>query len=423
MLFFSWLYTILIIITLPFAVLRLKYRAIKQPAYGQRIAERLAYYGQIDAKAHDLWIHAVSFGEVEVVKGLVSHWLEQGLSLCITTTTPTGSNRVRQLFGERVSHVYLPYELPCRQRQFLKQFQPKALVIVETELWPNLLKTVASAGLKIVIINARLSERSVRGYAYISRFMKYILSKVTAVLCQSDEDVKRFCQLGLAQDKVQMAGNLKFDGVGGNSSHNTNLMPPVNLQQRKCWIAASTHPGEEELVIQAHKRLLQKYPDLILILAPRHPERKMEISKLIATQGLTDVARSENVPITLQHQVFLLDTLGELNSFYRLTAIAFVGGSLVKHGGHNMLEPIMAGATVLTGPHVHNFTYIYKQLKSIDGMYTIENQAQLAEHVQMLLDKPEVGKQQVDRARGFVELHQGAMQKHLKMIEQVLAKS
>jgi 3-deoxy-D-manno-octulosonic-acid transferase len=253
--------------------------------------------------------------------------------------------------------------------------------------------------------------------------MKYILSKVTAVLCQSDEDVKRFCQLGLAQDKVQMAGNLKFDGVGGTSSHNTNLMPPVNLQQRKCWIAASTHPGEEELVLQAHKRLLQKYPDLILILAPRHPERKMEISKLIATQGLTDVARSENVPITLQHQVFLLDTLGELNSFYRLTAIAFVGGSLVKHGGHNMLEPIMAGAAVLTGPHVHNFTYIYKQLKSIDGMYTVENQAQLAEHVQMLLDKPEVGKQQVDIARGFVEQHQGATQKHLQKIELVLAKS
>lgn len=408
---FFWIYTLLIYASLPAVLLRLRWKAIRQSAYKERIAERLGFYRQ-DRKCSpvDIWLHAVSFGEVEVAKSLIKQLLAEGQRLCITTTTVTGSKRVQQLFGDKVHHVYLPYELPAAIKRFIAKYQPKKLVIVETELWPNLIRQVSLKKIPITIINARLSEKSVKGYLYIKRLMRYLMTQLTKVICQSDADGQRFLQLGLAKEQLIIAGNLKFDALPTLTEPNEiEPMAKQLFNQRPIWIAASTHAGEEAMLLRVFIKLKQHFPDLILVIAPRHPERVNEVTALLKQHQLGYVQRTQNQSMADEQSVFILDTLGELITFYQLSTLAFIGGSLVPHGGHNALEAIHAGVPIITGKYMDNFQFIQQQLLKQQAVIEVEDQQALYTAIYQLLTEPQSYQALTQASSQFIEKHSGGL--------------
>lgn len=420
-LFFS-LYNLLIFLTTPVYILRLKWKSRLNRAYGERINERFGFYRQeLAFQKHDIWVHAVSFGEAEVAKGLITQWLNQGKRVLVTSTTPTGSARIQALFQKKVTHVYLPFEWPSALKRLLKQFQPKLLVIMETELWPNLIRVSNQHNLNIVITNARLSEKSIKGYAYIRPLMRQILSYVTLVIAQTKEDGARFVDLGLLNSKMKVGGNLKFDAEFlPLRQEERQLQRSALFGERAVLIAASTHPGEEALLIESFNILKQKHKALVLVLAPRHPERATEIAQLLDQCQLTYCSRTEKRALAINQSVFILNTLGELQLFYQLADVAFVGGSLVPHGGHNVLEAIRADLPVVVGPHMHNFKFMAEQLLLIDGMVQAKDAAELASMVDLLLSN-EVRQAKLKKAaHQFLSQHLGALERHLGLIENTL---
>lgn len=416
---FFLMYNALLYLLTPFILCRLKWKSRQNHAYFERLPERFGFYARKEAQlSHDIWIHAVSFGEVEVAQPLIRHWCKKGKHVLVTTTTPTGSKRVTDLFSDEVTHVYLPFEWPGAIKRFLTVFHPKCLLIIETELWPNLLSVCAAKKMPIMITNARLSERSMKGYAYLSYLMKHVLSHVSLVLAQSKSDGERFIQLGLAPTRLVVSGNLKFDAkTKYYDSKELNALKATLFNQQKVLIAASTHPGEEPLIINAFMRLKVAHPALVLVIAPRHPERRGEILKALKDHELTAVCRTQNKGLGSNESTFILDTLGELQLFYHLSDIAFVGGSLVPHGGHNVLEPIRANLPVLVGPYMHNFNFMTQALLKIKGIVQVKNEIELEIQINQLLLSEEASNLLTSKASHFLIQHQGALQKNIDIIE------
>ena len=350
------LYSLAIRLALPLSLYYLIWRGLRQRDYFDRWSERFALYRGPGAAAC-LWIHAVSVGEVNAAAPLVAALRRRrpDLPLLVTTTTPTGSARVRALWGREVRHVYLPYDLPGAVRNFLDHFQPRLALVVETEIWPNLFAELRARGTPLAIVNARLSERSLRGYRPIAALVAATLAKVDLVAAQSEADARRYRKLGAPSARVRVAGNLKYD----------QPVPDGLVEQaggwrqrwgaRPTWVAASTHPEEEAIVLQAHAQVLARFPEALLLWAPRHPERFSAVAAEARRAGLaTATRRGEGLP-DARTQVFVLDTLGELLSFCAAADLAFVGGSLQEVGGHNVLEPAALGVPVVVGPHTFNF--------------------------------------------------------------------
>ncbi|PKM25430.1 MAG: 3-deoxy-D-manno-octulosonic acid transferase, partial [Gammaproteobacteria bacterium HGW-Gammaproteobacteria-12] len=360
------LYTLLLHLALPLIALRLALRARKAPAYARRINERFSL-GLPAMKPGGIWVHAVSVGEsiaaAPMIRALQARYPD--LPITVTCMTPTGSERIQALFGESVQHCYLPYDLPWAAARFLDRAQPRLAVVMETELWPNHIHQCARRGIPVALANARLSERSARGYARFAKLTAPMLAELSLIAVQTQTEAQRFLDLGARPGCVEVTGSIKFDlKIDAELLQRADaLRQHWQATTRPVWIAASTHAGEDEIILAAHRQLLGKHPDALLILVPRHPERFNSVSELCLGQDLTTRRRSTGEAVQAGDQVLLGDTMGELLFLYALADIAFVGGSLVANGGHNLLEPAALGKPVLSGPHLFNFLEIAAQLR------------------------------------------------------------
>ena len=411
------LYSAALYVLVPVTVYHLIWRGFRQVEYFQRWGERYASYSDEPHRA-TLWIHAVSVGEVNAAAPLVDALLEQrpGMRLLVTTITPTGSARVSRLWGNRVEHVYLPYDLSGAVHRFLDHFQPQLGLIVETELWPNLLFCCRDYGVPVYIVNARLSARSLRGYRVLRPLVSRALRTARVVAAQSAEDGRRFRRLGAREDQVVVTGNLKYDITADPGLDGFARQFRERCGDRPAWIAASTHVDEEAAVLAIHARLRKRRPDLLLLWAPRHPERFRAVTQQAVDAGLRTATRTLTREPDVDDAVFVIDTLGELTSFYACADVAFVGGSLQEIGGHNLLEPASIGTAMVTGPHLHNFADIARRLREVDALAVGRDAEAVGAQLEALLGDPERRGRMVAAASRLVEEGRGAVERTLAVI-------
>jgi 3-deoxy-D-manno-octulosonic-acid transferase len=412
------LYTVLFHLGLPLVALRLWLRARKAPAYRQRIGERFAF-GLPPMQPGGIWVHAVSVGESIAAAPMIRLLLARYPQLPITVTcmTPTGSERIKALFASepRIQHCYLPYDLPWAASRFLEHVRPCLGVIMETELWPNHIHQCARRGIPVALANARLSERSARGYAKFSRLTRPMLEEMSLLAVQTDTEAQRFRDLGARAECVTVTGSIKFDlSIDPQLlTAAAQLREQWQASQRPVWIAASTHAGEDEIVLAAHRQLLRQHPDALLILVPRHPERFNAVHDLCVQQAFATVRRSTASPVQADTSVLLGDTMGELLFLYALADSAFVGGSLVPNGGHNLLEPAALAKPVLSGPHLFNFLEIAAMLRSTGALCEVSDAVSLAANVQRLFEHPQQAREMAEAGLTVMKANQGALQRLL----------
>ena len=393
-------------------------RGISNRAYLQRLGERLGIgYPRLE---RCIWIHAVSVGEVvaavPLIRALARRYPDR--PLLVTTVTPTGAARVAALFGDEVQHTYIPFETPTMVDRFYAATNPDVALVLETEIWPNLYRGCGVRGIPLVLVSARISPKSVRSYRRLLPLFRETLSHGIVIAAQSDADAKRFLSLGAAPERTRVTGNIKFD---------VELAPDLPLRgqelrselfgDRPVWIAASTHEGEEELVLDAHRILIEKHPELLLLLVPRHPQRFQAVRELAAKQPMSVVARTEGVPCSAATQVFLGDTMGELPLFYAASDVAFVGGSLVPVGGHNLLEPAALGLPLLSGPHVFNAQEIADMFVARHACSIVNDSIELAGEVGRLLSDAATAARMGEAGRDILERNRGALARLMAMIE------
>ncbi len=411
------LYSAVLYVLVPVTVYHLIWRGFRQGEYFLRWNERYAVYREAPPGA-TIWIHAVSVGEVNAAAPLVEALLARrpDLRLLVTTITPTGSARVRALWQQRVEHVYLPYDLSGAVRRFLAHFQPRLALIVETELWPNLLFCCRDHGIPAYLVNARLSERSLRGYRVLRPLVGRALRTLRRVAAQSAEDGQRFVRLGAVPAAVTVLGNLKFDiAVDPGIAAGADAFR-ARAGGRPAWIAASTHPDEEADVLAIHQRLRATWPDLLLLWAPRHPERFHAVAQQAVAAGWRVATRRLTRSPDPGDAVFVIDTLGELMQFYGCADVAFVGGSLQPVGGHNLLEPAAVGTAIVTGPHLHNFADIARQLDAAGALRIGADAAAVGDAIERLLADPAGRAAMVDAGARLVQQGRGALQRTLALV-------
>jgi 3-deoxy-D-manno-octulosonic-acid transferase len=338
------------------------------------------------------------------------------LRVLVTSITPTGSARIRALWGDKVEHVYLPYDLPGAVRRFLAHFRPRLGLIVETELWPNLLFGCRDHGVPAYIVNARLSERSLRGYGVLRPLLRRALRTLRAVLAQSQDDAARFVRLGAAAETTLVSGNLKYDVAVGAGWPAFAAAFAGRIGARPVWIAASTHAEEEAAVLAIHRRLRGLWPDLLLLWAPRHPERFKAVAQQAVDAGWRVATRKLTQWPDRDDAVFVIDTLGELMPFYGCAQVAFVGGSLQDIGGHNLLEPAAVGTAVVSGPHLHNFADIAAQLRDAGALLVGADAEEVGTHVATLLGDADARAAMVAAAHALVDQGRGALRRTLDQI-------
>ncbi|SUO94663.1 3-deoxy-D-manno-octulosonic acid transferase [Suttonella ornithocola] len=354
------LYNLILRLLLPFIILRLFIKSYTNPDYRKYISERFGFRLPKIKHKNPLWIHTVSVGEFLSIRPLLEHLLSQepNLNLWISCTTPTGRKQIKNftnLYPDNVQYSYYPYDLPSITRRFFSHIQPRGLILMETEIWPNLLLTAQKFDCPALLINARLSKKSLRGYYRFARKLLQKPLKHLKINAQTRQDAKRFQKLS-SYLQPEITPSLKFIAPNKPIPSLANFIPPSTF----LWLAASTHAGEEEIILKTHCELIKKYPNLQLCIAPRHPERRNQIQALIKKYGFNSVLRSKNqtLPNNATKTIAILDTLGELSNAYASATVAFIGGSLVNHGGHNPLEAIHAGCPVIFGPSMYNFQYI-----------------------------------------------------------------
>lgn len=415
------LYSATLYLLVPITLYHLIWRGFRQRAYFQRWDERYASYAPAGVPA-PVWLHAVSVGEVNAAAPLVDRLRAQrpDLRVVVTTITPTGSERVRKLWGDDVTHVYLPYDLPGAVARFLDQFKPTLALIVETELWPNLLFVCRDRGIPTHILNARLSARSLRGYRVLAPLIRRALATVRLVAAQSQDDARRFERLGAAPERIRVTGNLKFDIPPPQTGGFVRAFDAALAQPRPIWIAASTHEDEEAPVLEAHRLLRERHADALLLWAPRHPERFRAVTQRAREAGFRVASRSADVWPPPDTDVFVIDTLGELTSFYACASVAFVGGSLQPIGGHNLLEPAATGTAILSGPQLHNFVDIAHRLREAQAMRMVDDAASLAQALAALFDDAGAREAMAANAARLLEDGRGALDRTLALIAPVL---
>jgi len=424
------LYTTALYLLLPFVLGRLAWRGLRNRGYWQRWGERFAFFAVPELR-DPIWLHAVSVGETLAAAPLVRELLARcpERSLVITTTTPTGSERVQALFGDqfigqpggRILHVYFPYDLPGVVRRFLGKTRPGLALVMETELWPNLFRQCARREIPVLIANARLSARSAKGYAKLGGLVRDTLDDISLIAAQGEVDAERFRGMGAAAERVTVMGNLKFDQrLPGDLEDRAEVLRRQLGMNRPVWVAASTHEGEDEQVLDAFTRLRERHPDALLLLVPRHPERFARVASLARRRGYDVVLRSEGRPCDADTAVFVGDTLGELLLFYAAADVAFVGGSLVPRGGHNMLEPAALGVPVVFGPHLFNFADISRALLEAGGARRVADSGELARVVGEMLSDAALRAEMGEAGRKLVAANRGALERLLALLQPYL---
>ncbi len=415
-----FLYTLVMYLSLPYLLWHLWWRGRRNPAYRQRWVERFGYVAALEGGPPGVWIHAVSVGEVQASVPLVRRLKAARPDLCIllTTTTPTGADRARAALAEEVEQLYVPYDLPGAVGRFLERVKPGVAVFMETELWPNLIRGCRERGIPVVVVNARLSARSVCRYRRVAGLVRNMLGDVSALAAQTGTDVRRFVDLGLPVERARTTGNLKFDGVlPDESAGQVEILRGQWGGERPVWIAASTHPGEEELALDAHQRVLSRHPAALLLLVPRHPERSAAVTALAGAAGLTSCRLSDWRDACVNTQVVVGDRLGDLLHLYAASDVAFVGGSLVPLGGHNLLEPAALGVPVLTGPHLFNFSDIAGLLVARGAARKVTDAWDLGEAVTRLLSDPPTRRSMGEKGRRTVAQNRGAVERVMGVLE------
>ena len=421
MTFSRFFYSVSIYLLSPIILLRLLYRALRAPAYARRWRERFGFVAQTNG-GKTIWLHSVSVGEtlaaMPLVKALQQRYPDYRLT--VTCMTPTGSERIQAAFGDSVDHYYAPYDMPDSVARFLNRIRPELLLIMETELWPNTIAACSSRSIPVILANGRLSAKSAAAYGKIPRLVGSMLRSISAVVAQHDDDGNRFARLGLPPEALTISGNIKFDlhldsEVRAKAQSLTTEWQGEN--QRPVLLAASTHAGEDELILQAYGQIkvaLSVAP--LLVLVPRHPERFNQVAQLCEQAGFLVARRSTGEP-TAPADILLGDTMGELMSFYGACDLAFVGGSLVPTGGHNMIEAAAWGVPVVTGPHLFNFAEASRLLIEGDAMIVCEDAYSLAEQCIGLFANRQRCTQMGDAAHRIAEANRGALDRLLAVID------
>ena len=415
------LYNLLIRIAAPIAFGVHLWRGVRDPAYRDRLGERFGFGAPLESPS--IWVHAVSVGEVQAAAPLVRALLAQhpGLPLVLTTVTPTGAARAQALFGSTVVHRYVPYDLPGAVRRFFDRVRPQLAVILETELWPNLYAECGERGVPLVLASARVSPRSVRRYRRLVPLFKATLAHGIVIGAQSEADAERFRSIGANPDRTHVTGNIKFDfELRGEVRGQGQLWRHANAAGRPVWVAGSTHEGEEEVIIEAHQRLRERCPDALLVLVPRHPKRFDSVRALLERRGVEHVLRSAGTRIGPATAVMLGDTMGELMMFYAAADVAFVAGSLVPIGGHNLLEPASLGVPILVGPHNFNAEDIHQMMRTAGAVRGVQDARSLADALQELFADPVLRQHMGDCGRAVLDANRGALASLLALVEPLL---
>ncbi len=427
-----FIYIILSYLIIPFLILRLWIKSLKQPAYGKRIKERLASFPS-PQKPTSIWVHAVSLGETIAVAPLVNSLLKEypDRNIVLTTTTPTGSAKAQTLFAQaihdnRVFHVYSPFDAPCCVKRFLQKTTPQLAIIMETEIWPNWFATCKQKNIPVIIANARLSIRSQEGYKRIRNLTAQTLHCVEKILTQTKEDAKRFIELGMSPAQTLVEGNIKFDMPVSDDIHEKAKSFRIKLQakERLVWIAGSTHQGEEEIILDAFQLIREKNPTALLILVPRHPERFNKVAELCQKREFQTILRTElenaSTDMLLNMDILIGNTIGEMFLFLASSDVAFIGGSLITQGGHNILEPAAVYVPILTGPHMFNFQKIYDEFTQAESIITVTDAQSLAQAVSSLFADPALREEYASLGFKIIQQNQGALEKHLAIFRAYL---
>lgn len=385
------------------------WRSRKDAAYRQRFAERLALQTVPTSACGGIVVHAVSVGEVVAATPLIKALQQQfpGVTITVTCTTPTGSARIVSSFADSVYHCYLPLDTPGAVRRFLNKLQPQAVIVLETELWPNLLQQCQRAVIPTIVVNARLSARSARGYRRFYAFSRLALNNINLLLAQDLATARRFAALG-CKAQITVCGNLKYDMTVPAQIDTVAAQFRSQLSGRNVWVAGSTHAGEDEQLISAYQQLKLLFPKLLLILVPRHPERFAAVAQQLQQAGLNTVRRSELGTVTAATEVLLGDSMGELLAWYQLADVVFIGGSLIARGGHNPLEAMYFAKPVQSGPHVFNFALAYQWLQQADAVNWVADAASLVSSTAQLLQQPQQAAKQGAKALALYQRHGGA---------------
>ena len=414
-------YSLLLYLALPAVLAYLLWRAVREPDYARRLGERFGFVARQPGGV-STWIHAASVGEVAAAASLVRRLVENlpPRSLLVTTTTPAGAERARAAFGDTVLHACAPLDLPGAVRRFLDRVQPRRAIVMETELWPNLFHGLAARHVPIVIANGRLSPRSFGRYQNVRGLVARTLRHCGAIAAQSAAAAERFRALGADPARVHVLGNLKFDlELPADQVTAGHVLRARWGEARPVWIAASTHEGEEEAVLQAHRILLTRFRDAVLILVPRHPQRFEAVARLTDATGLRVARRSRlGAVASLEHvQVLFGDSMGEMAMYFGAADVAFVGGSLVEVGGHNVLEPAALGLPVLFGPHMFNFEPARSLLLEHGAAREIGGLLDLEPALSKLLHDPAARAAMGRAGRDALHANRGALERLLNLIE------
>ena len=406
------LYSLVYYLIIDLVVARLLVKSIPEPLYRQNLRQR---FGDLSAVGFpsagvDFWVHAVSAGETNAAAPLVRRLLTHGTVL-MTHSTATGHARSRELFGDAAFHAYLPYDLPDGMARFIRQARPRVLVIVDTELWPNMLARCREAGVPSILVNGRMSARSAAGYARVGIITRSMLDDLSRVAVQTDQHLARFLDLGLPPAKGEVAGSLKFDlqlpeDMDAKRDEFRSLM---NADARLCFVAASTHAPEEQIAIDAYRTLSADFPDLLLVLVPRHPNRFDEAAGLCQAAGLRVVRRTSGGLVTSDIDVLLVDTMGELFACYAAADVAFVGGSLMPAGGHNMMEAAAFSLPILMGPHLDDVEDIARWFEDAGALQVVRDGDEMVAQLRQVLADPELRGSIGARGEAVMAANRGAV--------------
>lgn len=415
-------YTLLLALASPLLLFGLYKSKPNKPKFGSRWREHFGITPKPKSNDKPIWIHAVSVGEsiaaIPLIKALKEQNPEQ--SILVTTTTSTGAEQIAKL-GDLVEHRYMPIDFGFAIKGFLKAVQPKQMLIIETELWPNTLHNVHNAGIPITVVNARLSEKSCQNYAKIQRLFNQLHPCLTQVLCQTASDAERFERLGVEKKKLSVTGSIKFDIQISEQVKQQGQQLRAQLgDDRPIWIAASTHKGEDEQVLDAHRQVLKSHPNALLVLVPRHPERFDDVFTLCQQQGFSTVRRTSMHAVETNTQVYLGDTMGEMLTLMGAADICFMGGSLIgdKVGGHNVLEPAALGIATITGPSFFNFKEIIEMMQFEDSIILIKNNQDLTSIITSLIIDEQKRQELCVKITQFVAHNTGSLETILKAIEE-----
>jgi 3-deoxy-D-manno-octulosonic-acid transferase len=424
-------YNLVFTLAIPFILMRMWIRGGANPGYRQRWAERFAFF-KFTGKANGILLHSVSVGETLAAEPLVRSLqaANPDLILTITTTTPTGSDQVQRLYAKELTsgqmvHVYLPYDLPWLMKRFIKKIQPSICLIMETELWPNIIRSCNKQQIPVILANARLSEKSAKGYAKFTKLTRPMLHGLTLIAAQHRADAERFVRLGVAENRVDVTGSIKFDiSVPESAKQQGHGLKQQWGNTRLVLVLASSHEGEDNLILDSYQQLLADFPELLLTIVPRHPERFDDVAALVLDRELSLIRRSEasqkgSLQVSTTTQVYLADTMGEMLPILASADIAIIGGSFIEHGGHNPLEACALAKAVVMGPSDYNFAAISQQLIN-QGAMQQANCEQLTICLKQLLERPELRAQMGAKGQQVVADNQGAVMRLTTLVSEQL---